>query len=67
MKHKLIALVLGVLLTIPCALRAEEVEIQLMEVIGMTPLPGDNPTRPIFFVKYLHNSENYCNFAASND
>lgn len=43
MKMKLIALVLGVLLTIPCALRAEEVEIQLMEVIGMTPLPGDNP------------------------
>ena len=37
------ALVLGVLLTIPCALRAEEVEIQLMEVIQMEPLPGDNP------------------------
>ena len=49
MKHKLMALVLGALLTIPCALRAEEVVIQLMEVIGMTPLPGDNPTRPIFF------------------
>ena len=57
MKRTFIALVLGTLLTIPCALRAEEVEIQLMEVIQMTPLPGvdplddpgqmgDNPTRP---------------------
>ena len=57
MKRTFIALVLGALLTIPCALRAEEVEIQLMEVIQMTPLPGvdplddpgqmgDNPTRP---------------------
>ena len=43
MKTKLLALVLGALLTIPCALRAEEVVIQLMEVIGMTPLPGDDP------------------------
>ena len=57
MKRTFIALVLGALLTVPCALRAEEVEIQLMEVIQMTPLPGvdplddpgqmgDNPTRP---------------------
>ena len=57
MKTKVLALVLGALLTIPCALRAEEVEIQLMEVIQMTPLPGvdpldgaeqsgTNPTRP---------------------
>ena len=57
MKRTFIALVLGALLTIPCALRAEEVEIQLMEVIQMTPLPGvdpldgndhmgDTPTRP---------------------
>lgn len=43
MKTKLFALVLGVLLTIPCVLRAEEVEIQLMEVIGMGTLPGDDP------------------------
>lgn len=43
MKTKLFALVLGVLLTIPCALRAEEVEIVLTEVITMSPLPGDNP------------------------
>ena len=60
MKRTFIALVLGALLTIPCALRAEEVEIQLMEVIQMTPLPGvdplddpgqmgDNPTRPTSF------------------
>ena len=44
----------------PCILRAEEVEIQLEEVIQMTPLPGDdpldgaeqsgtNPTRPTDF------------------
>ena len=43
MKRTFIALVLGALLTIPCALRAEEVEIQLMEVIQMTPLPGVDP------------------------
>ena len=60
MKRTFIALVLGALLTIPCALRAEEVEIQLMEVIQMTPLPGvdplddsnqsdPNPTRPTDF------------------
>lgn len=60
MKRTFIALVLGALLTIPCALRAEEVEIQLMEVIQMTPLPGvdpldgndhmgDTPTRPTSF------------------
>ena len=60
MKRTFIALVLGTLLTIPCALRAEEVEIQLMEVIQMTPLPGvdpldgndhmgDTPTRPTSF------------------
>lgn len=66
MKMKLMALVLGAFLTIPCALRAEEVEIQLMEVIQMEPLPGDNPTRPIFFVKYLHISEKYCNFAGES-
>ena len=43
MKRTFIALVLSALLTIPCALRAEEVEIQLMEVIQMTPLPGVDP------------------------
>jgi len=34
---------LSALLAMPCLLRAEEVEIQLMEVIQMTPLPGDDP------------------------
>lgn len=34
---------LSALLAMPCILRAEEVEIQLMEVIQMTPLPGDDP------------------------
>ena len=43
MKKTFIALVLGVLFTIPCVLHAEEVEIQLMEVISMQPLPGDDP------------------------
>ena len=43
MKTKILALVLGALLTIPCVLRAEEVKIQLMEVVGMTVLPGDRP------------------------
>ena len=43
MKAKVLALALGVLLAMPFALRAEEVEIPLMEVISMQPLPGDNP------------------------
>jgi hypothetical protein len=43
MKKSLLALVLGALLTIPTMLQAEEVEIQLMEVITMSPLPGDGP------------------------
>ena len=34
---------LSALLAMPCILRAEEVEIQLMEVIQMNPLPGDDP------------------------
>ncbi|MDY5651628.1 MAG: DUF3244 domain-containing protein [Paludibacteraceae bacterium] len=34
---------LSALLAMPCILRAEEVEIQLVEVIQMTPLPGDDP------------------------
>lgn len=34
---------LSALLAMPCILRAEEVEIQLVEVVQMTPLPGDNP------------------------
>ena len=43
MKRTFIALVLGALLTIPCVLHAEEVEIQLMAVIQMGTLPGDDP------------------------
>ena len=31
------------LLAMPCILRAQEVEIQLVEVIQMTPLPGEDP------------------------
>lgn len=37
------ALALGLLLTMPCALHAEEVEIQLIEVISMGIIPGDAP------------------------
>ena len=43
MKTKLLVFALSVFLSMPCVLRAEEVEIQLMEVISMQPLPGDNP------------------------
>jgi hypothetical protein len=60
MINKLFVLVMGALLTIPCVLRAEETEIQLSEVIEMTPIQGDsplddcepvgeNPTRPTNF------------------
>lgn len=35
MKVKIITLVLGILFVVPCVLRAEEVEIQLVEVVGM--------------------------------
>lgn len=60
MKKSIIALVLGALLTMPCMLYAEEVEIQLMEVISMGFIPGDgtldnpskegtDPTRPTSF------------------
>lgn len=34
---------LGILLAKPCALQAEAVVIQLMEVIGMGFIPGDDP------------------------
>ena len=34
---------LSALLAMPCILRAQEVEIQLVEVIQMTPLPGEYP------------------------
>ena len=34
---------LSALLAMPCILRAEEIEIQLVEVIQMTPLPGVDP------------------------
>jgi len=40
---KILSLALVALLTMPCALHAEAIEIQLMEVIQMGTLPGDNP------------------------
>ncbi len=43
MSKRFLVLLLGVLFAMPCVLNAEEVEIQLFEVIGLSPLPGDNP------------------------
>lgn len=43
MKSKMIALALSLLLTMPCVLRAEEIEIRLMEVIEMELVSGDLP------------------------
>lgn len=43
MKTKLLALVLSAMLVLPCMVYAEEVEIQLTEVVEMTQLPSDNP------------------------
>ena len=43
MTKKFLILALVAFLTMPCVLRADEVEIQLMEVIGMGTLPGDDP------------------------
>lgn len=43
MKRKILVLALSLLFMVPCILHAEEVEIQLFEVIGMSVLPGDNP------------------------
>lgn len=61
MRKTFFTLVLGILLAIPCVLRAEEVEIQLMEVIQMGVISGEDgpldssskegntPTRPTDF------------------
>lgn len=43
MRKTILILALSVLIAMPCALHAEEVVIQLMEVIQMGTLPGDNP------------------------
>ena len=43
MRKTFFALALGVLLTMPCVLHAEEIEIQLEAVIGLNILPGDVP------------------------
>ena len=40
---KFFILVLTALFVMPCMLCAEEVEIQLFEVIGMGTIPGDDP------------------------
>ena len=43
MKLKFFVLAISFILTVPCILHAGEIEIQLMEVIQMNPLPGDDP------------------------
>ena len=43
MRKIFLVLALGVLLAMPCVLRAEEIEIVLTEVISMQPIPGDSP------------------------
>ena len=43
MKAEITTLVLGILFAIPCVLRAEEMEIPLMEVVEMGVIEGDNP------------------------
>ena len=43
MRKNLLVLALIALFAMPCILRAEEVEIQLMEVVGMGFIPGDDP------------------------
>ena len=43
MKKKIFLWSLAMLLLLPCVLRAEEIEIQLMEVIEMTQIPGNDP------------------------
>ncbi len=43
MKSKILTLALGLLFLMPCVLRAEEIEIQLTEIISMGTLPGDSP------------------------
>ena len=43
MKKRVLLLALGFLFAMPCVLHAEEIEIQLSEVIQLQTLPGDNP------------------------
>lgn len=43
MRTKITALILGILCALPCALRAGEMEIPLIEVVGMEVLQGNDP------------------------
>ena len=43
MKKSLIVMVLGVFLSLPCALCAEELEIQLVEIAALGTIEGENP------------------------
>ena len=42
MRTKLVALVLSAVLFLPCIVHAEEVEIKLTEVVGVSALPDSN-------------------------
>ena len=67
MMKKILSLALAMFLLVPCVLHAEEVEIQLMEVIQMEMIGGDepldgptqsdeNPTRPNSFRATMNGS-----------
>ena len=43
MRSKILVLALSALFALPCVLHAEEVEITLMEVVGLNVMPGDSP------------------------
>ena len=43
MRKKILALALGLLFTMPYVLHADEVEITLLEVVGLSSPGGDNP------------------------
>ncbi len=43
MRKKFLLLALSALLAMPCVLRAAEVEIQLIEVVSIGTITGDNP------------------------
>ena len=49
MKVKIITLVLSILFAMPVFLCAEEMEIPLMEVVGMEVIEGENP--PSYFTR----------------
>lgn len=43
MRHKILLVLLCILWNFPCMLCADEMEIQLQEVVSMSPVQGDEP------------------------